>query len=239
MNHLLALFGILIATTFATAEPSYDRYAALLERYAMVDGVDYDAWAGHSADVSELAVVLAEWAVVEVSALTSAAQQAFYLNLYNAAMLQAVLAHYPIRSVTDLAPDFGVFKERFIQQGGRQLSLDEVEKGILLEQWDEPRHHFAVNCASTSCPPLRAEPYQAHRLEAQLEEQTRDFLNSAEGVVLDLQRRELRVSKLFEWYADDFPQPLSEYLAPYLRAAVPRGWAIGYLEYDWSLNEAR
>src|SRR5690606_20286497 len=107
--------------------------------------VDYAAWSKSDADRQALADHLARMANVEVAALTDAEQQAFYINLYNAAMLQAVLDHYPVKSVTDIRPAFGVFREKFIQLGNKMLSLDHIEKDILLSQWDEPRHHMAVN----------------------------------------------------------------------------------------------
>ena len=229
-----------LATSHATAAtpPDYTEYGRLLATYVEPTGVDYAAWAANEGDVNALDRVLETFAGVNAEGLEPDARMAFYINLYNAGMLQAVFEAYPIDSVTTFLPDFGIFKKPFILQGGRKLSLDAVEKGILLADYpDEPRIHFAVNCASRSCPPLRDEPYTAAKLEAQLEAQTRQFLNSEHGVRLALRERKVYVSALFNWYADDFPgdSPLA-YIQPYYEGRLPRRLEVAFMDYDWSLN---
>jgi len=238
---LLAAFAVLSAPALLAFDEQefYQPYAALLAEYVEPSGVDYDVWRGNLAHVRALDNVLAAMAEVDVDALDEDQQQAFYINLYNAAMLQAVLQHYPISSVTDILPAFGIFKKKYIEQGDRMLSLDDVEKGILLERWDEPRIHFAVNCASVSCPPLRGEPYYGSKLEQQLDQQTAQFAQSYHAAQTKPGRKKIFVSSLFNWYADDFPVGPVDYLNRYRDQKLDSGRSIGFIDYDWSLNEAK
>ena len=235
------LFGLCaIVASAAASEVNYSDYARLLERYVADDGVRYQAWADDPADVAALENFLAAAASVDIADLSLPAQKAFYINLYNAAMLQAVFEHWPVKSVETLGPEpFSIFTKPFIEQGNRRLSLDDVEKGILLKDYFDPRIHFAVNCASESCPPLRAEPFVGGRLEAQLEEQTRLFAASRRAARVDHANKSVAYSSLFDWYADDFPgtNPV-EYLNRYRVDPLPTDFETGWIPYDWSLNAA-
>jgi hypothetical protein len=134
------------------------------------------------------------------------------------------------------------------------MSLDGIEHGILRKRYGEPRVHYAVNCASVGCPMLREEAYVATRLETQLDDQARRFLSDrtrnrvSGGVRGGVRGERLEVSKIFDWFREDF-QPLERYLARYaeLLADSPqdrhkvaaRGLPISFLDYDWSLNDSR
>ncbi|MBT6329144.1 MAG: DUF547 domain-containing protein, partial [Kordiimonadaceae bacterium] len=131
---------------------------------------------------------------------------AFLLNVYNAATAQLVLTAYPdIKSIRDIGSFFNSpFRKDFISLFGETISLDDIEKGMVTgdDNYNDPRAHFALNCASISCPALRREAYSGVDLNEQLNEQMRAFLvdrsrNQLEG-------NTLRVSKIFDWYDDDF-----------------------------------
>jgi len=238
--HPLILFCLGACVSPAFGAVDYSNYARLLERYVAEDGVRYAAWAERPADLAALEDFLARAALVDVDALSRKEQTAFYINLYNAAMLQAVFAHWPVDSVKSIgAEPFSIFKKPFIRQGDRRLSLDDVEKGILLKDYFDPRIHFAVNCASESCPPLRAEPFVGDRLEAQLEEQTRLFAASERAARVDPSKKSVAYSALFNWYADDFPGASpADYLNRYRKDPLPTDYEIAWIPYDWSLNAA-
>ena len=235
------LFGLCALISSVFAEVDYTDYARLLERYVAEDGVRYEAWSDDPDDLTALEDLLAALASVEVAALPPASQKAFYINLYNAAMLQAVFGHWPVASVKEIGPKpFSIFTKRFIAQGERRLSLDDVEKEILLKDYFDPRIHFAVNCASESCPPLRAEPFVAERLEAQLKAQTRLFARSQRAARVDRTKKRVAYSSLFNWYAGDFrgDNP-ADYLNHYRADRIPTDFGIGWIPYDWSLNAAK
>ena len=218
-------------------EKSYER---LLKAYVKPTGVDYKAWSTNSADLQALNDYLKIASKEDLSKLTADEEKAFYINIYNAGMLQAVFQNYPIASVAEIGEPFSIFKKKFIQLGNRKLSLDDIEKGILLKKHFDPRIHFAVNCASESCPTLRAEPFTGERLEAQLDEQTGLFVNSARAVHIDQKGSRIQYSKLFKWYANDFGvKTPSDYLNLYRTKALPSHYKVDWIEYDWSLNEAQ
>jgi len=239
MTKRLIFWGLaLLLAHMVAAEPDYTEYARVLSAYVTDTGVDYEAWSAHKEDVAALDSFLDQLAGVNPAGLAREAQKAFYINLYNAAMLQAVLERYPLKSVKaiGLVP-FSIFKQQFIRLGERRLSLDEVEKGILLKVFSDPRIHFAVNCASRSCPPLRAEPFVAERLDAQLDAQARLFAASEQAARVDFKTRRVAYSKLFKWYAEDFGvvNP-AEYLNRYREVDLPDSYQVDWLPYDWSLN---
>jgi len=222
------------------AAVEYDQYARLLETYVEDSGVDYDGWFENKDDLAALDAVVDHFAEVDVAKLDRDAQEAFYINLYNAAMLQIVFENYPVESVTEIgANPFDVFKDKFIKQGDRVLSLDDVEKGILLVDYFDPRIHFAVNCASESCPPLRTEPFTGEQLEAQLEEQTCLFAESSRAARVSDRSKRTVYSELFNWYDKDFEgDNPAGYLNRYRDEPLPLDYETGWIKYDWALNIA-
>ncbi len=219
----------------------YSNYARLLDTYVTTTGVKYEAWFNNKPDLNALDTFLDYAAGVDVAAYSKADQAAFYINLYNAAMLQAVFRNYPLDSVKDIGLlPFSIFKKDFIQQGDRELSLDDVEKGILLKDFFDPRIHFAVNCASESCPPLLDEPFTGKHLDAQLEAQTRAFATSIRAALVVVGKETNLYSELFKWYKDDFGvENPAEYLNRYREMPLPINFKVDWIDYDWSLNAAR
>jgi len=224
----------------ASAEPGYAEYGSLLDEYVTGDGVRYEAWHRSEEDRNRLDRVLDSWSTVDPAALDDAEATAFLINLYNAAMIDLVLEEYPLNSVREIGlQPFAVFRKDVIALNGEPVSLDTIEKGILLEEYFDPRIHFAVNCASVSCPPLRREPFTGKALEDQLEEQTRAFAGSPHAAREGPDGETTFYSELFNWYADDFPgEDPATYLNRYREKKLPVGNEIGWIDYDWSLNRS-
>lgn len=180
-------------------------------------------------------------------------QLAFLINAYNAFTLQLILDNYPLESIRNIGRFWeNPWKMRFFELLGESMHLDQVEHDIIREpgRYDEPRIHFAVNCASIGCPALRDEPYVAARLDAQLEDATERFLRDRSRNRWDARRGRLEVSSIFRWYTEDFDKAagsLKQWLAEYaplfsdddaVQAQLRRGdFSVGYLSYDWALNE--
>jgi hypothetical protein len=176
-------------------------------------------------------------------------RMAFLINAYNAFMVEKVLTRYPdIKSIWDFGKLFGnPFKDEFFSLLGRRSHLDRIEHGMLRKPgaYDEPRVHFAVNCASIGCPMLREDAYTADKLERQLEEQATRFLSDRSRNRLAGDR--LEVSSIFDWYKEDFT-PRERFFARYARLLsddpvgqklVAGGRApLAFLDYDWTLNDA-
>ena len=151
---------------------------------------------------------------------------AYYINLYNAGTVMLILDNYPLESIKDIWNPWG--KDR-LKIGSSTYSLNDIE----------PRIHFAVNCASFSCPKLRTEAFRADVLEEQLETATRDFINDPERNQISEDRAEL--SRIFKWYGEDFEagdRDVLDFINRYLPQPLLATAEIDYLTYDWSLNES-
>lgn len=205
--------------------------------------VDYDAVPRPDLDAYVQAV-----AAAPLDQLPAPEQQALLINAYNALTVQLIVSQ-PQRpaSIRDLdAP----WKARRWTVGGHTVSLDDLEHGLLRPIFQDPRLHFALNCASVGCPPLRAEPFAAASLDAQLDAATRETLARERWLRLD--GGALHVTKLLDWYGADFTQAgwspvadtrqqwLATFGPPAVRAAVAEnpGLPLKFIDYDWALNAA-
>ncbi len=158
---------------------------------------------------------------------------AYWINAYNAFTIKMILMHYPVRSIKALHGG-KVWDLSWIQLGSKSYSLNQIEHDILRKQYQDPRIHFAVNCAALSCPPLWDRAWTADHLEATLESRTKAFINDLE--YNELSTRPIRISKLFEWYAEDFGAVI-DYLNRYADSRIESDATIQYLPYHWDLNE--
>lgn len=174
---------------------------------------------------------------------------AFWINVYNAFVLKVVCDKYPINSImskTAYALGKSNFQKRLVTINGVQYSLNDVENDII-RPFGDPRIHFAINCAAKSCPPLRSEAFEPSRLNEQLEEQTRNFINNLANNSFDFGKSEIIISKIFDWFEEDFkkydagvPAFISRYLPPEQGKqllANAKTVKIKHHEYNWDLNE--
>jgi hypothetical protein len=173
----------------------------------------------------------------------------FWINTYNAFVLKIVADRYPIKSImSKTAYAFGKsnFQKKLLTINGMPYSLNDVENDII-RPMGEPRIHFAINCAAKSCPPLRSEAFEPGRLGEQMEEQTRQFINDPEKNSFDFAKNEAMISKIFDWFEEDFKKYDSSVLAfisRYLPAEQgkqllvnPKNFKIKHHDYNWELNE--
>lgn len=233
----------------------WTRYGAWLARHVVAgsDGVNrVDYGAVTAAGLAELAAVIDTLQDVEVAALNRDQQFACWANLYNAVTLKTVLDHYPVESIRDIDLGGGVFgggpwKADLVTVDGVALSLDEIEHRILRPIWRDPRVHYAVNCAAVGCPNLRPAPWTAETLERDLDAAARDFINHPRGVRPSSGGSSgLIVSKIYDWFAEDFGGDAAGVLAHLRRHAEGETAAllaerhdIDGTAYDWSLNDTR
>jgi hypothetical protein len=257
----LSFVGYSLALSLGThaaglaAEPAYDTYGALLARYVTVTGVRYEAWRFKPGDVKALGDVVDRMSQVDLKTLRPEEQYALYINLYNAKVLQIVLDGHPGRSIKDLSKGlnpFEIFKRKVLDFEGTSISLTRLESR-LREESQDPRVHFAVNCASRSCPPIALQPYRGATLETMLDRATRDFLGSPGAVQMERTSSwfggptlRIKVSKIFDWYADDFSDAggvaafLETHASSEVASAVRDAEGkvkFHYHPYDWSLND--
>ncbi|USE34944.1 DUF547 domain-containing protein [Endozoicomonas sp. SCSIO W0465] len=132
-------------------------------------------------------------------------QQAYWINLYNALTVDLILDYYPVKSITRLGKGWfrmGPWKDELIKIAGQNISLHDIEHRILRPIWNNPRIHYALNCASIGCPDLLPDPFQGRRIDDQLADAARRFINQKKGAAFVNGR--LVLSSIFDWYEDDF-----------------------------------
>jgi hypothetical protein len=164
-------------------------------------------------------------------------KKAYLINAYNAFTVKLILDHYPIKSIKDIGGFFSSpFTMEFARIDGKLYSLDDIEKGMLLKMGDS-RAHFAVNCASESCPKLLNEAYVAEKLEKQLDVSAKTFVNSDKN---KLSKTKVELSRIFKWYASDFESEFGsviKFINRYADETIGEEAFINYLPYSWELNE--
>lgn len=158
---------------------------------------------------------------------------AYWVNAYNAMTIDLILRYYPIKSIKDINKPW---EQRFWKLGKKWYHLNEIEHQIL-RKMDEPRIHFAIVCASFSCPKLQNEAFSSSNLHEQLTKATKDFLSDPERN--DISQNSLRLSKIFQWFAKDFKQAgsLIDFLNQYSEIAISNKAKKKFKDYNWNLNE--
>ena len=235
-----ALFLGSAAIGHADTSPKWiGTYNTLLAKYVTSSGVKYAAWKNDAADMQAIQNVVDGIASEKLSGLSKKEQLAFYLNAYNAWILREALAKYPTKSVKDLL--FTFFTGQRIKVAGEPMSFNHLEKDIIRPKFNEPRIHFALNCASRSCPPLNPEAFRADKLDSQLERLSVAFVNSSRGVDYSSEKKAAALSAIFNWYKDDFKSvggPIA-FINQRRSLPLPNDVKITYQNYDWSLNEVK
>lgn len=256
-------FALLPLSASAAFDQSHAAWSALLKQHVvLVDAgkasqVDYAGFARNRAALQAYLDSLSAVTRAQFDSWQKPQQLAFLINAYNAFTVDLILGRYPhLTSIRDLGNIVfnSPWKQKFFTLFGEKRYLDWIEHETIRKPgaYDDPRIHFAVNCASIGCPMLNDEAFVAGRLHAQLEQQTRRFLADRARNRFDPTSGTLMVSQIFDWYGKDFAAgyrgitSLRQFLANYadLLAATPADQAmvrqglveIDYLEYDWTLN---
>jgi hypothetical protein len=233
---LLAAIGGRVGAQPRFAHPAWD---ALLKKHVSAKGVvDYRGFIGDSVALNGYLGQLAANPPQEKS-WSRDEQLAWWLNAYNAYTVQLIVRHYPLKSINDIKK--GEAKSPwdipFIALNGTRFTLNHIEHEILRKQFTDPRVHFAIVCASQSCPKLAAEAFEAGKLNGQLDRLTREFLDDPSRNKITA--GQAQVSQIFNWFKDDFTKKgtVPEFINQYATAKIGKGTKIGFLEYDWGLND--
>jgi len=245
---LAAIFLGPFATAFDSSHSAWDRW---LKKYVVLEGpVSTVRYATAKSRMGELEPYLAQISGVtkaQFDGFSRAQKMAFLINAYNAFTVKLVLDHYPVKSIKDIGGWFSSpWKKKFFPLFGESTSLDAIEHERLRKDFDEPRIHFAIVCASKSCPGLWDEAFVDEKLEVQLERGTKAFLQDRNRNVYVSGTKTFEVSKIFDWFAKDFEKgsgTVQAFLASKMakdpaEAALMRESIVKYVEYDWSLNQA-
>ena len=205
----------------------------LLKKYVDEQGmVDYKGFQKDKAGLDEYLSMLSKqnptekWSVQELLA--------YYINTYNAYTVNLIVENYPVKSIKDIN---GPWTRGIVPIGDTDLSLGGIENGIL-RKMNEPRIHFAINCASNSCPKLLNEAFVPSKIDRQLERVTKEFINSDKN---DIRSQNPKLSSIFDWYRKDFivngKVDVIAYINRYSDTKIALETSIEYKNYDWNLNE--
>lgn len=234
----------------------HSAFDALLKKYVVPipgsSAVNYDGFATERTALNGYLDALSKISQDEFDAWPLDHQLAFLINAYNAGTIELILTRYPnLESIRQISSPWG---QKFISLFGEDVSLDKIEHGLIRgDRYNDPRIHFAVNCASIGCPPLLDAAYEGDKLDAQLDASTKLFLSDSSRNYYDGKR--VHVSKIFSWYRKDFEQgwgganSLGAFLSLYAdplkldekAAADLRDGEIKIksTSYDWDLNKIR
>ncbi len=241
---ILIFIGIIALTQALSNAETLDNtiYNSLLEKYVANGRVNYK---GLKLEESRLDAYLDHLAALNPDRLSRNDRFAFYINVYNAWTLKLILKHYPgIRSIKDTGGIFSSpWKKKLVRINGETVTLDHIEHNILRPEFKDPRVHFAINCAARSCPPLAGFAFSGDKLDQQLDQQTRAFINTPQSNYL--KGNTLWVSRIFKWFGEDFDQKIVSFFQTYAEGDLKRkleargeNIEVEYLDYDWSLNGA-
>lgn len=256
---LLVLLACSSPTSIAhnTKSSSFDHslFDSLLKKHVTKDGtVNYKGFIKDQSIFNQYLQLLSD-SPPNKKTWSKEEQLAYWINAYNAFTIKLIMNHYPLKSIKDIKKGVPfvntVWDMKFFTIGGKEMDLNEIEHGIIRTEFDEPRIHFAVNCASYSCPHLRNEAFVSEKLEEQLTDQTKVFLADSRKNKIG-NANKIYLSKIFQWYSTDFTKKgffsrlfggkgrthkLIDYIQPFVNTSLKKTTEIEFMEYDWSLNE--
>lgn len=219
-------------TQTETTTLDHSAWNTLLQKYVADHGnVDYKGFKTESKKLNDYVDYLAskvpseDWNINE--------QLAYFINVYNANTIKLIVENYPIKSIKDISNPW--MKNR-IKIGNKDYSLADIENGIL-RKMNEPKIHFAINCASYSCPKLLNTAYTSENVQELMEKATKEFINNSEKNKLSVNN--LKLSEIFKWYKSDFTEngSLIDYINQYAETPISTEAKIDYIEYNWDLND--
>lgn len=245
MRHIrLTTLCLIFFSQFSSANFDWSDYSDLLKQY--VSPQEKSGIQGNLVDYQGIAkdprytAVIENLAAYDLENLKGDEKRAFYLNTYNVFAIKLIIDHQPKRSIKDIGSWFNpVWQKPAGVLAGKTISLDTIEHKILRKMKD-PRIHFAIVCASLSCPNLRTEAYLAERLEQQLDDQTKVFIaNDQKGVRIE--GKSIYISKIFDWFSEDFSpnnkqEEVLKFIAQY-NIEAGRFSQYKTLDYNWQLNK--
>ena len=247
-NHLLLVIICLVFGSCAvkqnksSSQPiTHEAWTTLLSKHVSNSGrVDYAGFVKDSVALNTYLAMLSQHHPNKKN-WSSDERKAYWINAYNAYTVQLIVQNHPVKSIKDLGGS--IYKvntpwdKRFIFIEGTDYDLNNIEHDILRREWKDARIHFAINCASISCPPLLNKAYEASTIGEQLDQVTADFINSPSKNTIA--KRRVKLSRIFKWFSGDFDKDkgsLIEFINTYSDVQVSPDAEISYRDYDWNLN---
>lgn len=244
---------LLFNSMIVAQEIDHEQFSNILKKYNYNGNVDYQALVGNE----EFYNCLKQLSSINPNDLESSDEKlTFWINVYNAFTIKAIVNNYPVESINDLHSggrilghifSTTVWDDDFIIISDKEYSLNDIEHKILRKEFKEPRIHFAIVCASISCPQLRYEAFTNSKIEEQLQDQAIQFFNDETKNSFDVENKIANLSKILDWFEEDFGDNdkevllfVSKFIDEKIKLDIEKNledWSIDYLDYDWGLNE--
>lgn len=237
MKNILLAFSLIMGLSLFAGKPDHSSFDALLQKHVNSSGkVDYQ---GFKSDSKELDAYLKDLNENSPSSDWSKYEKlAYYINAYNAYTIKLVLSKYPIKSVTDVKfGGKGFWDFKTVKLGGKMYTLNELENNVI-RKFGDARIHFAVNCASYSCPKLLNKAFTPDNISKEMSSAAKKYINDSKHNVITADKVE--ISQIFDWYKDDFVsegQTIIDYLNKYSNVEINADAEVTYKDYNWSLNK--
>jgi hypothetical protein len=252
-NKILLIIFLLSPASSLLSQFDYSEFDQLLQKYVVEKRVLYSQLLEEKEKLFRFTNLLAQVSPISDPEMFKDNNEklAYWINAYNAFILKIIIEHYPIKSIKDI--NFVGFTVWLTKNniGGEDISFKSLEDDIIRGEFHDPRIHFALNCASISCPPLQDRAFLPDLLDDQLDESTKSFINDMNNVRINDERGVLYLSSIFDWYEDDFIDWLHEnkeledphlldYIKLYYDGQIIDEWYendIEFLDYNWNLND--
>lgn len=243
MRLLTCLILLSIVSNLSAFDHTHQSWTEILKRYvSKADKQTFVDYQGILKEKNKLGSYLENLSKVSKSHFSSFNKKqrlAFLINAYNAFTVKLIIDHYPVDSIKDLGSLFSSpWKKEFFTLLEEKMHLDNIEHNLIRKNFNEPRIHYAVNCASISCPSLLEVAFTGNKLEQQLKLVEKNFLTNSKKNYIDKKNKTLYVSKIFKWYGDDFiknHKGLLKYFESFYNTSL-KDYEIEYLDYNWQLN---
>ena len=228
------LFLFILSNNQLKAQEYYDQMDRFLDNYHSESGlINYLHIAKNDATLDSLYSAIGE---MDLRDKDDDFMKAFYINAYNIIVIKQVVVFYPIEKPFDVNGFFDNIKHIV---SNKEYTLDELEKGIVIPSFSDPRIHFALVCAAKGCPKIQHQAFRPETVEEDLESIAKEVIN--DPFFVKYENGTLNLSKIFDWYANEFEakSSLIAYINQYREEPIPESVKIEYNEYDWSLNDEK
>lgn len=251
---LMAILGAIysLGVSATNFDHSHSQWSKILTKIVSASSnstvVDYIALKNNPLQFLDYLKALESVSQKDFQSFNSKQQLAFLINAYNAYTIKLIIDNYPVQSIKDIGGIFSSpWQKKFIPLLGKKISLDEIEHEKIRKNFEEPRIHFAVVCASVGCPAIRNEAYIGEKLDSQLEDSTINFLKDTKRNRYSEENKTLEISSIFKWYEEDFKNHdsgIKGFILKRITSSSPEKLSqrinetkVTFFDYDWALNK--
>ena len=234
MQKIIVALLLVLGSNLFCQQTNNEIWTNLLKKYVSSDGkVNYKGLKKESKKVDEYISQLKK--NIPLTTWSSNEKKAYWINTYNAFTIKLVLEKYPLKSIKDLTFNGkSAWDYKWIEIGENKLSLNDIENNKLRKNFNDPRIHFILNCASFSCPLLLNKAFTSENIDDLLTQQTKIFIN--DKLKNKITSSKIEISEIFSWYKEDFENVIM-FLNKYSSVKIDEKATITYLPYNWSLND--